>query len=280
MEDGREVAVCASDHKVISEGLTVAVQKQLGIAIVVGALALTAIPQTSHAQAAVASVAGVSFKLVEPSTISPWVGPGDYGDFEISVSQTVPYSDCSWDLARYNDFFGPVDVADKVAPGSSVVDLAWPARWLQTVYYITPYDCSGNAGATVTSATFSPATVNDPFRSIVGSSTVVKSKKYYFGDALETTVRNDEVEWNTDDVYNLGVVVGTGPQGGIGTVYVDGVAKGTINFYSTKIAGRRLLFKYGTGTAAAHTIVIIATGKGSTGGFDMFLDAAVEIMAN
>lgn len=103
------------------------------------------------------------------------------GDYEISVSATAPVGMCSFQL------------------------------WRSTQYYCVSYSYSSY---------FIRSTWDNPFYVTGGSGGTVYSSKYYGGSALETfSGRNTSVAWNTNNDYNLGVVIGTGPNGGTGTVF-------------------------------------------------------------
>jgi hypothetical protein len=214
---------------------------------------------------------GVSLKLVEPSTIA------SNGAYEENVSETPPFSasDCSFYLYRYTDYYGGWQYLG-LFNGTQTDDLVQDYFGF-TEYGLVPRDCSGNQGSEVYSAGFYPTTVDNPFYIVTGSGMIISSPKYYGGSALQATSGiGTRVRWNTDCLYNVGIVVGTGPKGGIGTVYVDGAKKGTINFHSATVAGKKLLFKFGTSFSAYHTIDIVTTGRGAGGGYFMNLDAGVE----
>jgi hypothetical protein len=97
---------------------------------------------------------------------------------------------------------------------------------------------------------------------------------------LQTTGNGATVSWTADDSYNVGVVIDTGPKGGVGQVYVNGKkvkgSAGLINFYSAKTTGCLVDFKTGTASPQVNTIEIVAVTAGAKGGFDMNLDAGVE----
>jgi hypothetical protein len=78
--------------------------------------------------------------------------------------------------------------------------------------------------------------------------------------------------------YSTGIVGATGPSGGVATVYVDGVAKGKIDFYSRTVKSRKVLYVNGDAAVVdratpAHAISIVRTSMGSGGGTSMTLDA-------
>lgn len=224
----------------------------------------------------VASISGVQIKLVSPSQI------GQTGVFDEQIGPQAPSSYCWWDLGRYTDEFGYQNNIDTDIRSVTIVDLA-SINWGYTFYYITPYTCAGVAGTTVdTGAEFVPTIVDNPFSYVsvpgTGSGTL-SSPKYYGGTALEINGKGGEARWVGYFSFNDGIVVGTGPAGGIGTVYVNGHKMGTINFYSTKVGGSKLAFKYGTSMNASepsNIYTVIATGKGKGGGYDMYFDAGVE----
>jgi Kelch motif len=213
---------------------------------------------------------GISIKLVVPSTIA------NNGAYEENVSELNPSgSNCGFYLYRYTNYYGGYQYLG-FYKGTQTNDLVQD-YFGYTQYAIIPTNCTGNTGSAVYSAAFYPTTWDNPFYVIKGSATTTYSTSYYGGSALQTTSGSGtRVRWNTDTTYNVGIVVGTGPRGGIGTVYADGVKKGTINFYSAKVTGMKLTFKVGLSPYTYHTIDVVVTNRGSGGGFAMYLDAGIE----
>lgn len=220
---------------------------------------------------------GVSIKLVEPSAIAT------DGAYEVSVSEDNPSpTNCGFYLSRYTTFFGGWESLGAYT-GTSTTDLVQDYYGL-TEYQVIPYDCQGNEDTDVPgSVGFFPTTEDQPELLLGGSQTVVSSPKYYGGSALEILggVNVAAAAWNAEPCYNLGVVIGTGPLGGVATVYVQEnggsiVKKGTIDFYSKKTGGKNLAFKFGTNGENTDTVYIYMTKKGKGGGSLMWFDAGVE----
>jgi hypothetical protein len=227
---------------------------------------------TARAAPLVPSISGVSLKLVAPSVISSG------GAYELSVSATAPFSGvCQFYLYRYTSYYGGWQGLGYYG-GTATTDVAQD-YWGFAEYEMIPIDCSGNQGAGKYSNGFYPATLDNPFYVPSGSYGYVGSSKCFGGSALNTQNPGQEMIWNTDDDYNLGIVVATGISGGTGTVYVDGVKQGTINFFSKKFACEKLRFKFGTSSASYHQVVIVATNRGKGGGYGMYTDAGVENQA-
>lgn len=239
----------------------------LGLAATAAAATSFALPTVASAHTTVPFVSQVDIKLVSPSSITSG------GAYNLQALAVGGSSLCSFGLYRYTAYYGWQYLGRY--SGSSTIDLVQDYYYYMQ-YGMVPYDCVGNQGSESYSQSFYPNTWDNPFNVIAGSGTTVFSSKYYGGSALQTTTGlGTEVEWNTDDSFNDGVVIGTGPQGGIGTVYVNGVKKGTINFYSSTVHGMKVAFKFGTYTAQFNTITIIMTGS-SHGGYAMYLDAGIE----
>ena len=240
----------------------------LSIAASGAAAASFALPTVASASVTVPYVNQVDIKLVSPSNIT------SSGAYELDVLAGGGFSMCSFGLYRYTQWWGGWQYLGRYS-GSATIDQI-QTYFGYTEYEMIPYDCFGNSGSANYSQEFYPNVWDNPFYLVSGSATDVYSSKYYGGSALETlSGLGTVVQWNTDDSYNDGVVVGTGPQGGIGTVYVNGVKKGTINFYSSTVHGMKLMFKFGTYFAEYNSIQIRMTGS-SHGGHAMYLDAGVE----
>jgi hypothetical protein len=241
---------------------------------------------TAHASVStVPFITGVSLKMVEPGTLTKsgsLAGSFDVDIIEDGASSTANY----YNLYRITAEYGDQEIETEQY-GQSATDLVLDSFGTTTYevqaceydYGTCQVDGGGPHGG-VESVTFTPKTLDNPFAVASGTGSVASSSKYYGGSALQTTTSGASVTWTTDDVYNLGVVIDTGPKGGIGTVYVDGKkvkgAAGQINFYSAKVTGCIVDFKFGTSSAEVHTITIVETEAGAKGGVNMTLDAGVE----
>src|ERR1022692_4580470 len=240
----------------------------LGIAAVAAAGGSFALPTVASASVTVPFINQVDIKLVSPSTITSG------GAYELQVLAGGGSSLCSFGLYRYTSYAGGWQYLGRYSGTSTTDELQ--DYFDYTEYGMIPYDCNGNQGSENYSQSFYPNTWDNAFGLVAGSAVYTYSSKYYGGSALQTTTGlGTEVQWYTDDSFNDGIVIGTGPQGGIGTVYINGVKKGTINFYASTIHGMKLAFKFGTYTAEYNTILIRMTGS-SHGGHAMYLDAGVE----
>jgi hypothetical protein len=237
----------------------------LGIAATVSAAGFVALPTGATARTLAPSASAVSLKMVTGVAVK---GAGDY---EIEVSATHPVDMCSFKLWRYTDYWGSFQYLGSYN-GTSMTDELLD-NFVEAEYEMQPFDCSGNHGAFAFSAEFWPMVQDNPFAGSAGSFKTVSNKKFFGGSALETLTDGSAAEWHTSSMFNLGVVVDTGPTGGIGTVSVDGTSMGTINFYSAKLGSRLVEFKYGTPNAASVRVDVVCTGKGAGGGYDMWLDA-------
>lgn len=241
---------------------------------------------TAHAAVgSVPFITGVSLKMVEPGTLTKsgsLAGSFDVDIIEDGASSTANY----YNLFRITTEYGDQEVETEQF-GNSATDLVLDS-FGSTTYEVQACEysngtCQSDGGGPhggVESVTFTPKTWDNPFAVLSGTGSVASSTKYYGGSSLQTTSAGASVTWTTDSVYNLGVVIDTGPKGGIGTVYVDGKkvkgAAGQINFYSAKVVGCLVEFKFGTSGTAVHTIKIVETAPGGKGGVNMTLDAGVE----
>jgi hypothetical protein len=256
------------------------------IGIAAGVVLAGSVAGTVHASVStVPFITGVSLKMVEPGTLTKsgsLAGSFDVEIIEDGASSTANY----YNLFRITTEYGDQEIETEQY-GQSATDLVLDS-FGSTTYEVQACEyyngtCQTDGGGPhggVDSITFTPKTLDNPFSVASGTGTVVSSSKYYGGSSLQTTTSGASVTWTTDDVYNLAVVVDTGPKGGIGTVYVDGKkvkgAAGQISFYSSKVESCLVEFKFGTSTAAVHTIKIVETAAGGKSGVNMNLDAGVE----
>ena len=239
-----------------------------------GTAALTA-AGAGVASAAMPSASGLAMKLVSPSTLA------SNGSYKLQLSLQNPSSNvCGTGLSRaiQNDPNGHPGTYEIVArfPGTKFTDLA-STSWGLTTYRANPRDCNGNFGAPVFTPTFTPTVVDDPFNLPSGVGVLRTAANAYGGAQLQVTSGvNSHARWSTDDVFNLGVVIGTGPHGGIANLFVDGVKKGQINFYSAKAVYRKVTYSYNTPSDHVHQIDVVTAKQGTGGGTEMYLDAGIE----
>jgi len=144
-----------------------------------------------------------------------------------------------------------------------------------------PYNGTDGTGTKGANSPYSPsfypyAVPSDYWDSPSSDATTISSHKYFSGSALETSDLGDYAYPDTCDDYNDGFIIGTGPEGGIGQVqlwngsaYVN-VPDGTIDFYSARVSGFSIEFKYGTGIATDNLFKVVETGPGGGGGNDMW----------
>jgi hypothetical protein len=239
---------------------------------------------TSRAAVSAPFITGVSIKLEVPSTLTK--SGSLAGSFNISIVETGANSDDNFfNLYRNTARFGD-QLIQNFFTGQSTTDLVLD-NFGSTTYEMVACQstgvCQSDGGGPhggVTSVTFTPNTVDNPFSVTSGTGSVVSNTKAYGGTELQTTGNGATVSWTADSAFNDGVVIDTGPKGGVGQVYVNGKkikgAAGLINFFSAKTAGCLIQFKTGTANAQVNTIKIVAVSAGPKGGFGMNLDAGVE----
>jgi hypothetical protein len=219
-----------------------------------------------------AVVSAVDLKMVLGSKVSPTgafeleilAGPGSHGVCHFYLYRNT--NSYGWQLLGY---FSGTTTTDTIAEDFSF-----------TYYEMIPYSCSGVAGTPAYSVQFYPRIQDYAwFTSVSGSWGLGSSKNDYLNDVFYTTGRSAAAQISDDCSYNDGIEIGTGPQGGIGTVYVNGVKMSpTINFYSKSVSGGKVEFKFGTASDSCNTIEFVATGKGKGGGYDMYLNAMVQAL--
>lgn len=242
----------------------------LGVSLVAAASFALPTIASAHANNGTPYINQVDIKMVVPSTLA------SNGDYQLEVLAADGFSMCNFVLYRYTeDYYGGWQYLGEFG-GSTYFDEIIPSEFGYTEYEMIPVACNGATGGATESDEFYPSVQDNPFGASVGHITTVYSSKYFDGDAQETTTKGATVFWNDGCSYNDGVVIGTGPTGGVGTVYVNGTKEGTISFYSKNTAGMKEAFKFGTYDAQCNQITIVATGKGPKGGYAMYLDATVE----
>lgn len=266
------------------------------LGILAGGLLATAfaLPSTP-AKAAVPNIPSASaltIALIVPSKVTT-----SYDYYNVTVAeQGASSSDCAFYLYRFTT--GPGVTGWQYLghfSGTKTTTQISPFYFGYTDYEAFPLDCYGNEGSAVFSPPVTPTIfeVQTPYTApdvpmvVSGTSKTVYGSTYAGGAALETTSKSAEVLWTTDCDLNQALVIGTGPQGGIGTVTVGGpglttVNKGTINFYSATAKGSLIAFKYGVpGPYGQYQwIKVVETKAGPTGGNAMYFNAAIEDQAD
>jgi len=249
----------------------------VGAAATLAAVGSFALPAGVLAHTDAASISKVAIKLVTPSTVN------SQGSFELTVTGTGTFD--SFDLyRRASNLTGSTFalIASKVN-GKTYKDTEQDS-FGATQYEMVPFSGKNGTGtegaATYSVGPFYPTTwpQDEVYYQYSGSGGTVSSSKYFGGSAWETTSSGAGVEFFNGCDWNDGLVIGTGSSGGIGTVYLNGTTDkiGTINFYSSKVTGTTIAFKYGTGTAECNQFYIVQTGKGAGGGSNMWFTGVVE----
>lgn len=238
----------------------------VGVGLSTALIGGTAAPAQAHTDVAFAN--RVDYNLVVPSVLAP------NGAYQVTVKVVGASQDfCGFYLYRSVDG-GGFSYKGRYY-GTSTNDQL-QTYWYSVQYAVTPLDCNGNDGDPVYTVAIDPTVLDDPFYVWSGSANTVHTNKAYGGSMLQGNSIGTRLRFRTDWTYNVGLVAGTGPAGGIGTVYVDGVRKGTINFRSSRPAYKKVLFKFGTASPQYHTVDVVTTGRGASGGTKTWLDAGVE----
>jgi hypothetical protein len=243
----------------------------IGTIVPLAAAASFAVP--GHAAPRVPNLSGVSLKMVLNSKITL------SASFEMEIlAAPGSINICSFDLYRQTAAFGFQFLGHY--PGTNTTDEI-SQGWGASYYEMVPYDCSSNVGTSKNSESFNQDvfdSTSGEWSVVAGSSTTVSSSKFYGGSALETLSAGAAVDYNNTGAFNDGVVIATGPSGGIATAYVNGVKQpGTINFYSTKPGYLKVGFKFGQAGGSFDTFKFVETKHGRGGGNNMWFDADVQI---
>jgi len=242
----------------------------IGTIVPLAAAASFAVP--SHAAPRSLNLTGVSLKMVLNSKIT--LG----ASFKMQV-ETGPGSTgvCSFDLYVSNSLGFTFLGHHSGTTTNETVAQSWGSSYFEMV----PYPCSGPAGTSRDSENFVPDVFDNASSEwgvLAGAYTTVSSSKFFDGTALETLSAGAEVDYNNTGAYNDGVVIATGPSGGIANAYVNSVKQpGTINFYSAKPGYLKVGFKFGQAGGSYDTFYFTEIKHGKGGGNNMWFDADVQI---
>lgn len=244
--------------------------RTLAVGVTASATALVGLaPAATAAQAAVPAASEVAITQVVPGVMS--LG----GQFQVRLTLLQVTDTCSFDLYRDTSARGFEYLGNYASPRTT--DLVSPS-WGLLQYFASPISCRGNVGAQADSRLVFANVYDDDSAFVVsGQGRRVAQGGAYRNDMLRTTSRGARVRYTTGFAYNNALAVTTGPNGGVGTVYVNGVRRGTVSFYSTTLRHRQLKFNFGAAGPARRTIEIRQTGTGPRGGVQMYLDALTEI---
>jgi len=242
----------------------------IGTIVPIAAAASFAVP--SHAARLSSNLTGVSLKMVLNSKITLTAS------FKMQV-ETGPGSTgvCSFDL-YVNNALGFTFLGHH---SGTTTNEEVAQNWGSSYFEMVPYDCSSHVGVSKDSETFIPDVFDNTsseWSVVTGSAVTVSSSKYYHGSALETLSAGAAVDYNNTGAFNDGIVIATGPSGGIATVYVNGVKQlGTVDFYSTNPGYLKIGFKFGEKGGSYDTFEFVETHHGNGGGNNMWFDADVQI---
>jgi hypothetical protein len=256
----------------------------LGLAAIGAMVAGAVLPTTASAStSATAKIGEVDYKMLPGSTITKTAsfkleivaGPGTTNVASVDVYRIRRKSAGTVFLGHFS--------------GTSATDTvmqSWNRQNNWAEYEMIPYNSAGVAGASVIGNQFYPLDY-EYFGFQIDSGTCWSpdyTSKAFDGAMEHSTCAGASAEISDEDAYNDGIVVGTGPTGGTGTVEdaVNGggfSVVGTINFYSAQPGFNKILFKFGTHTDQVNDFLIVmrAGNQGAGGGYDMFLNALVDI---
>jgi hypothetical protein len=202
--------------------------------------------------------------------------PSPEGDFTVQIG-AGPGSKgvCNFDLDRYTQAYGWQSLGNH--HGTTVTESIF-LTYSFTEFEMVPHTCAGAAGTPAYSNEFYPRIQDYAwFSSVSGTWGDAMSKNDYLNEVFYTSGQGATAQIIDGCSFSDGIEIGTGPQGGIGTVYVNGVKTSpTINFYSKTVNGGKVRFTFSTPGETCNTIQFVATGKGKGGGYDMYLNAIVE----
>jgi hypothetical protein len=245
--------------------------------VLLGAVASLALAGTATATGQAAPLRGsapvipsVTLKVVLGSTVSA------SGTFKLQIGAgPASHGVCSFGLKRYTQSHGWQSLGSH--HGTAVTE-SIPGPFSFTEFEMIPYACGGAAGAAAYSNEFYPTIQSSSsFSPVSGTWGEATSKHDHLNEVFYTSGSGAAAQITDGCSYSDGVEIGTGPQGGIGTVYVNGVKTGpSMNFYSKTVSGGKVRFTFSTPGETCNTIQFVATGQGKGGGYDMYLNALVE----
>jgi hypothetical protein len=246
--------------------------------VLLGALASLALVGTATGTGQAAALHASSPPVISSVSVKVVLGRpvSANGTFAVQIAAGPgSHGVCNFDLDRYTQSHGWQSLGNH--HGTSATE-SIPSLFSFTEFEMVPHSCAGSKGAAAYSNQFYPTIQNYSwFSSVSGAWGESASKHDYQNEVFYTSGAGAAAEISDGCTYSDGVEIGTGPQGGIGTVYVNGVKTGpTINFYSKTVSGGKVRFTFSSQGETCNTIEFFATGKGKGGGFDMYLNALVE----
>lgn len=227
----------------------------------------------AHARSII-EISKISLKMIVPDKVS---SEGAYTLNLLMTGAGFASFDLYERISNISKKFNKVETAN----GCCANVLLQPDSAGEITFYAVPHNGADGMGGTGAnspdSASFYPyALSSSNWSSPSSDATTISSDKYFSGSALQTSNVGDYASPETCSDYNDGFIIGTGPKGGIGQVqlwngsaYVN-VPHGTIDFYSAKVTGFNIEFKYGTGVATHNLFRVVETGPGAGGGNDMW----------
>jgi hypothetical protein len=186
---------------------------------------------------------------------------------------------CSYDFKEYDGYYQVWNELGTSATNSITDSIpSYELGGYLREYSVAANFCGGPEGMALRSVGFYPNSMNSLGNdSTFGGYTDVTDANAYGGEYQQVSGLKSRVTRHTGRVYSFGLYGETGPQGGIGTVYVNGTKAGTINFYSPAFGHyRTLLFKDGSETEQSAVFYVQMTGAGKGHGTTMYIDSFPE----
>jgi hypothetical protein len=234
----------------------------LGTAATLAAAGSFALPTVASAHVSATSISKVSIKMVAPSTVTT------QGAFTMQVSGTGTFK--SFDIYWRATGIGTSYVLLKHGVnGKSYKATVAPASDGQVTFEMVPWsglNGTGSTGAPAYSVSFYPldiASGQNDCSVTNGTWTSLTGSKWFGGEAIETTGPATVYCYGGYD-YNDGLVIGTGPGGTTGKVYINSATTGTnVNFSSSTTKGFVVGYKAGQGVPMNYnSYKIVTTGSG------------------
>jgi hypothetical protein len=246
--------------------------------VLIGALAGLALVGTATGTGQAAALGSKAPPVIPSVTVKVVLGSkvAATGNFTVQIAAGPgSHGVCNFDLDRYTQSYGWQSLGNHHGTSATQSILL---TYSFTEFEMVPYTCTGAKGAAAYSNEFYPRIQDYAwFSSVSGTWGETASKNDYLNTVFYTSGAGAAAQITDGCSFSDGIEIGTGPQGGIGTVYVNGVKTGpTINFYSKTVGGGKVRFTFSTPGETCNTIEFFATGKGKGGGYDMYLNAIVE----
>lgn len=234
------------------------------------ALSLALVP--AGPASAAPTVTAVTVRSAKPSTLTP------EGGRTLQLQVTASADFCGMEVYRFSDLDPFAGTILGYSSTTSYVDNSLTPEFLgaQVRYAVRPALCDGEYGPGVSAPTVTLDALDDQrvirqgWLRVADASAFTGSYSRSGGAVGASAFLTSRTTDSERAIY-----APTGPDGGIATVYVDGVKQGTANFYSATKKARKLVWSAPSNPAKTgpYDLRLVITKAGGKGGTAMFFDA-------